>query len=136
VKRCERVLVRRACRDHRHRDGFIVLIVVLIGADAHVIARLKFADVGFTAGSIEVFRRARGRDSGDRLVVFLDGNGLVADVAQYPDERARVRLTILCRTALLRIPLARISPAGKSNAGTADHDLAKTGNGGQQENDC
>jgi hypothetical protein len=136
MKRCERVLIGGARRDHRHRDGFVVLIVVLIGADAHVITRLKIADVGFIAGSVEVFCRTRGRDRGDRLIVFLDGNGLVANVAQDPDQRGRVGLTILCRTALLRTPLSRIPPAGKSNAGTADHDLAKTGNGGQQENNC
>jgi hypothetical protein len=128
------VFVRRAFPHHRYRYSFVVVVIVLVCADVDVIARLKIADVRFTARRSEVFRRTRDRDRGDLLVVVLDDDRLFPDVPQCPDERARVGLApLLLRTALLRIPLARVSPTGISHAGYADHDLTKPGNAAQKD---
>lgn len=129
------MFVRRAFPHHRYRYGFVVVVVVLVCADVDVIARLKIANVRFTARRSEVFRRTRDRDGGDLLVVVFDDDSLFPDVPQYPDERARVGLTpLLLRTALaaLRIALATagISATGVSNAG--NDDLTKPGNAAQK----
>jgi len=113
------------------------VLAVLVGADAHAIARLKIADLRFAAGSTGVFRRTRDRDGRDHFVVVFDDHVLVFDFAQHPDESCRVRLAAL-RGILLLTPPAGISAAtGKSDAaaGKSDADLAETGSAGQQEED-
>jgi hypothetical protein len=110
------------------------LLVVLIGADAHAIARLKIPDLRFAAGSAAVFRRARYRDGRDHFVVVLNDHVLVFDFAQHADESCRVRLAALRGILLRTPPAAGISAAtttGKSDAG--NDDLAKTRSAGQQE---
>jgi hypothetical protein len=115
----------------------------LVRADVDVVARLKIADIGFSARSIEVLRGTRDRDGGDRLVVVFDDDSLVTDVAQYPDERHPVGLTpLLLRSArtVLRIPLATaagisatgIPTAGISTATVSDDDLTKPRNARQK----
>jgi len=109
-----------------------------------VIARLKIADVRFTARSIEVFGRTRDRDSGDLLVVVLDHDSLFPDVPQYPDERVRVGLApLLLRSArtVLRIALApagitaaRIPTTGISAAAVSNDDLTKPRKAAQKGN--
>jgi hypothetical protein len=106
------------------------ILAVLVGADAHAIARLKIADLRFAAGSAGVFRRAGDRDGRDHFVVVLDDHVLVFDLAQHPDERRRVRLAAALRGILLLTPAARISAASTA---TGKDDLAKTGSAGQQE---
>jgi hypothetical protein len=106
------------------------VLAVLVGADAHAIARLKIADLRFAAGSTGVFRRTRDRDGRDHFVVVFDDHVLVFDFAQHPDESCRVRLAAL-RGILLLTPPAGVSAAGKSNAG--NDDLAETASAGQQE---
>jgi len=93
----------------------MVNAVDLLCADTHVIARLKIADICFTTRGGEVFRRTRDRYGCDRLVVVFNNDGLVPDVPQCPDQRRRAGLAPLLRTALLRIPLARV-PTGISAA--------------------
>jgi hypothetical protein len=100
-----------------------------------VIAGLKIADLRVAAGRANVFRGARNRNGGDRLVVGLDDDSLFPNVPQYPGECSRVRLTPLHRTT--RAPLLWIPPAGVSSTGIShawNDDLAKAGNAGQQEN--
>jgi hypothetical protein len=129
------MLIRGTFPHHGDRRCLVDVVIVLVCADVHAVARLKIADVGFTARNSEVFGRTRDRDGGDRLVVVFDHYGLLPDVPQYSDERLRVGLTPLLGSTLLRIPLARISSAGISpaHAGYADHDLAETGKAGQKE---
>jgi hypothetical protein len=129
------------------------VVIVLFRTNAHVIARLKIADLRGTAGSAGVFSRIRDRDGGDRLVVGLNDDILLPDVPQYPGERGRVGLAALAlalrRTALLTLTRistriaapARISATWISATwipatwiSDAGNDLAKTGNAGQQEN--
>jgi len=112
----------------------IDLLVVLVGADAHAITRLKIADLRFAAGSAGVFRRTSYRDGRDHLVVVFDDHVFVFDFAQHPDESCRVRLTALRGILLRTPPAARISAAtGKSDARSSNDDLPKTGGAGQQE---
>jgi hypothetical protein len=128
------VFVRRAFAHHGNRCSFIGVVIVLVGADVYAIARLKIADVRLAARNSEVFSRISDRDGRKQLVVVFDHNSLVPDVSQCPDQRRRVGLTPLLRSALLRIPLAWISTAriSPAHAGYADHDLAKTGKAGQK----
>ena len=106
-----------------------------------MVARLKIANVGFTARSIEVLRGTRDRDGGDRPVVVFDDDRLFPDVPQYPDERHPVGLTPLLRSArtVLRIPLATagisatgIPTAGISTATVSNDDLTKPWNARQK----
>lgn len=132
------MFVRRAFAHHRYRNGFVVVVIVLVCADINVIARLELPDVRLVPRNIEVFRRTRDGDCGNRLVVVFDDDSLFADVAQCSDERLPVGLAPLLRAArtALRIALAtaRISSAGiTANAGYADHDLAETGKAGQKD---
>jgi hypothetical protein len=109
--------------------------VDLVCVDTHVIARLKIADLCRTARDAYIFRRLRGRDSGDGLVVGLNDDVVLSNTPQHPSERhpGLVSLAIrrLMSRSALRIRSAWISATGISNAGSDD--LAKTGNPGQQE---
>jgi hypothetical protein len=111
------------------------IVVVLVCANTYVIARLKIANPGGRAGNANVFSRLRGRDGGDRLVVGLNDDIVLPNAPQHPGECRRgligPAIRRLTSRSALRIPSARISAAGVSNAG---NDLAKTGNAGQQEN--
>jgi hypothetical protein len=116
------------------------VLVVLVGADADAITRLKIADLHFAAGSARIFRRTSDRNRRDHLVVVLDDHVLIFDFAQHPDESGCTRLAALLRRILrLTPPAAGISAAatGKSYAATgkSDSDLAETGSAGQQEID-
>jgi hypothetical protein len=108
-----------------------------------VVARLKIADVGFTARRVEVLGGPRDRDGGDPLVVVFDDHSLITDVPQYADERHSVGLApLLLRPArtVLRIALAtpaRISATGISTTGisaatVSNDDLTKPGNDRQK----
>ena len=112
------------------------IVVVLVCANTHAIARLKIANPGGRAGNANVFSRLRGRDGGDRLVVRFNDDIVLPNAPQHPAERRhgliRPAIRRLTSRSALRIPSARISAAGVSNAGTDD--LAKIGDAGQQEN--
>src|ERR1700689_1274282 len=111
------------------------VVVVSVCVNTHVIARLKIADLYRTARNAYVFRRLRGRNSGDGLVVGLNDDIIFPNAPQHPGEcrRGLIRPVIrrLTSRSALRIPSAGISTTGISNAGSDD--LAKTGNSGQQQ---
>jgi hypothetical protein len=102
----------------------------LVCVDPHVIARLKIADLCRTARNAYVFRRLRGRDSDDGLVVGLNDDVALSNSPQHPSERHPSLVSPAIRRLTSRSAL-RIRPARISNAGSDD--LAKTGNSGQQE---
>jgi hypothetical protein len=107
------------------------IVVVLVCANTHVIARLKIANAGGGAGNANIFDRLCGRDGGNSFVVGLNDEIVLSNAPQHAGERRRglIRPASRCLTSrsALRIPSSRISAAG-------DADLAKTGNAGQQEN--
>jgi hypothetical protein len=138
------VFIRGAFLDHRYRYGFVDFLVVLIDAYAHVVARLKIANVCLAARGVEVFSRTSDGDGLHSLVVFLQHDSLIAYVSQYPGESRYVRLTSLRRSSrtALRITLARVSTAaarisatGVSTTAAGNDDLAESGNAGHQENE-
>lgn len=135
MKRRERVLVGGAWGDHRYRFGFIVVLLVLGGSDADMVARLKIADIRLAGGGGEVFGR---RGDGDGLVILvlvLEADVLLVNSAQGADQRGIARLVwALTVGSVLWIAPARHSTARKSNTGTAKDDLTETGQAGQQEN--
>jgi hypothetical protein len=118
----------------------MVDVVDLVCVDTHVIARLKIADLCRTARNAYVFRRLRGRDSGDGLVARLNDDVALSNTPQYPSERhpglVSPAIRRLMSRSALRIRSAWISATGIFNAGISNagsDDLAKTGNSGQQE---
>lgn len=112
------------------------IVVVLVCANTHVIARLKIANIAGRAGNANVFSRLRRRDGGNCLVVGLNDDIVLPNAPQHAGERRRGLIRPASRRltsrSALRIPSARISAARVSNAG--NDDLAITGNAGQQEN--
>lgn len=139
------MLFRSAFLYQRHLYGMVNALIVLVCADAHVIARLKIADFGGTARSIDIFGRARDRNGGDCLVVGLDNEIFVLDFPQHPGECSRAvgllagpRSLLASRLLASRIPLAGVSAAGGISATristtTGKNDLAPSGKAGQQE---
>jgi hypothetical protein len=106
--------------------------VVFIRGHAHVIARLKIANLYGLAGSADVFGRPPSGNRGNVLVVGLNNDIFVINLPQHPVERGRRRLRARPRLLLARrITPSRVSLAGVSAAGVSDtgNDLANTRNG-------
>jgi hypothetical protein len=57
----------------------MVDVVDLVRVDTHVIARLKIAYLCRTPGNANIFRRLRGRDGGDGLVVGLNDDVVLSN---------------------------------------------------------
>jgi hypothetical protein len=131
-------------------DAFIVLV----RADADMIAGLKIADFCRLPFRIRIFGRARNREGGDGLVVGLNDEAVVRDLPDNSREVVRfiIRLPALAlpalrispaalgiaprRIASRRISAARVAAAGVSAGVSAPghDDLAKTGSASQQDN--
>src|SRR5271156_2831357 len=104
----------------------MVDVVDLVCVDAHVIARLKIADLCRTARSAYVFRRLRGRDSGDGLVLGLNDDVVLSNTPQHPSERHPGLVSSAIRRLMSRSTL-RIRSAGISTtwiSATWSDDLA------------
>jgi hypothetical protein len=71
------------------------------------------------------------------MIVILDDDTFVLDLPQHADERRRVGILLIGAVGALTwrvaITPAGIAAAGVSDPGTAENDLAKTRQAGQQE---
>ena len=128
------MFVRRTLAYHRNRFRFVIVVFVLLHADADVIAWLKIADRRLAACGRQVFGRSRNLHRGDGFVVLLDHDVLVADVAEDSYQQVVFVLAILLVGTIRASGGSSARPAtGKANTRSAKDNLTETGKAGEQQ---